>query len=64
MVFFLHLPIAHVVKVLCELRQVRTLLLILLLGPEQHLRNLENNRKQERDAACIKQFQETFGGTF
>lgn len=42
---FLFLPIAHVVKVLGELRQVGTLLLILLLGPEQHLRNLQNNRK-------------------
>lgn len=38
-------PIAHVVKVLCELSQVRTLLLILLLGPKQHLRNLKDNRK-------------------
>lgn len=39
------LPIAHVVKVLGELRQVGTLFLILLLGPEQHLRNLQNDRK-------------------
>lgn len=34
-------PVAHVVKVLCELSQVWTLLFILLLGPKQHLRDLE-----------------------
>lgn len=41
------LPIAHVVKVLCELSQVRTLLLILLLGPKQYLRNLKGKQEEE-----------------
>lgn len=45
---FVALPIAHVVKVLCELSQVRTLLLILLLGPKQHLRNLKENRESKK----------------
>lgn len=43
----LDLPIAHVVKVLSELSQVWTLLLILLLGPKQHLRNLKNKTRIE-----------------
>lgn len=34
-------PIAHVVKVLGELSQVRTLLLVLLLGPKQNFGNLD-----------------------
>lgn len=38
-------PIAHIVKVLRELSQVRTLLLILLLGPKQHLRNLKGEQE-------------------
>ena len=38
-------PVAHVVKVLCELGEVGTLLFILLLGPQQHLWNLEEDRR-------------------
>lgn len=38
-------PITHVVKVLCELSQVGTLLLILLLRPKQNLWNLEEKKE-------------------
>lgn len=37
-------PIAHVVKVLRELGQVGTLLLVLLLGPKQDLWDLKGRR--------------------
>lgn len=46
--FFFVIPIAHVVKVLCELSQVRTLLLILLLGPKQNFGNLKENTEESR----------------
>ena len=47
------LPIAHIVKVLCELSQIGTLLLILFLGPKQHLRNLEGEQKSEEQLSAI-----------
>lgn len=48
-------PVAHVVKVLCELSQVWTLLFILLLGPKQHLRDLEKISRGLTEGAEFKQ---------
>lgn len=39
-------PVGHVVEVLRELGQVRALLLVLLFGPKQNLRNLKKQRDQ------------------
>lgn len=44
-------PIAHVVKVLCELSQVWTLLFILLFGPKQHLWDLEGGAGFDRGSS-------------
>lgn len=39
-------PVGHVVEVLRELGQVRALLLVLLFGPKQNLRNLKKQGNQ------------------